>query len=247
MNEAVVLVGGLGTRLQGVVADRPKPLAPVDGVPFLRFVLDSLDRLGMIRRVVFTLGHQGEQIEAFVRRDAGRWHFTSAFTREPELLGTGGGLRLALEAIEDEAPLVLNGDSFLDFDAGRLEAPLRDPGIRAALAVRRVPNVARYGAVALAPSGDPAWERAVRWEEKGGSGEGWVNGGICRVRRRDFLDATPPGRAFSLESDVLAPWCLEGRVGAVRAEGAAFLDIGEPAAYAAAGAFFASLGRGTRG
>ncbi|GEM_PF-6829915 len=237
--DAVILVGGEGRRLRKAVPGVPKPLAPVGAVPFLRFLLDALDRTVRIRRAVFTLGHRGGQVEDFIRSESGRWRFQPCFSREEKLLGTGGGLRLALAKTAGEAVLVLNGDTFLRIDPVRLKAAFSRRGARAALVACRVPDASRYGALRLAASG-----RVLGFAEKGKTGTGWINGGTYLLDRKAYLAFTSPGRAFSIEREVLSEWVrLEpGSVVAVRAPGKGFLDIGDPKAYAGAARFLGRYG-----
>ena len=236
VTEAVVLAGGLGTRMGSAAGDVPKVLAPVGGAPFLRFLLDSLDRCGMIRTAVIAVGHRGGEVEAWVRASAPRWRFEPRFTHEERLLGTGGGLRLALEVLSGEATLVLNGDSFCAYDPEALEGVL-DDGASLALTACRVPDASRFGTLELGSSGE-----VLGFLEKGRSGPGWINAGAYALRRADFLADTPAGQAFSLERDLLPRWVAHGRVAATPLEGDGFLDIGEPAAYAAAPEFLRRRG-----
>ena len=244
MMDAVVLVGGRGERLREDVPELPKVLAPVRGIPFLRFLLDSLDRFGIIRRAVFTLAYRGDQVESFVRSKAARWRFEPSFTREESLLGTGGGIRLALSYTEGESALVLNGDTFLSFDPRLLASALEHSRALVALAACRVPDAGRFGALLLEPSGDPGYERVLGFEEKGCSGEGWINGGVYLLRREAYLSRTPEGRGFSIEREVLPDWVRRdpGSVVAVRQVPAGFLDIGEPQAYRGAESFLVRQG-----
>ena len=237
--DAVLLVGGEGRRLRKAVPGVPKPLAPVDGVPFLRFVLDALDRAAKIRRVVFTLGHRGGQVEDFIRAHAGRWRFKPLFSREEKLLGTGGGLRLALAKTGGEAVLVLNGDTFLRFDPERLETAFSRSAARAVLLACRVPDTSRYGTLRLASSGNRTYRRVLGFQEKGKTGKGWINGGIYLLSRKAYLADTRAGRPFSLEREVFTEWIRRkpGSVVAVCTSTGRFLDIGEPRAYAGAARF----------
>jgi D-glycero-alpha-D-manno-heptose 1-phosphate guanylyltransferase len=213
----------------------------VNSVPFLRFVLDALDQTLRIRRAVFTLGHRGGQVEAFVRAESDRWRFKPLFSREKRLLGTGGGLRLALAKTGGETVLVLNGDTFLRFDPARLVTAFSQSGARAVLLACRVPDASRYGALRLAASGNPAYRRVLGFEEKGRTGKGWINGGTYLLGRKDYLAHTPAGRAFSIEREVLAEWVRREPLSVVAVcaptGGGRFLDIGDPGAYAGAGRF----------
>ncbi len=112
--DAVILCGGLGTRLRERVSDRPKALAPVGGRPFLDIIVEDLLRQGF-RRVIFCVGHLKEQI---IARYRARHDGEFMFSQEDMPLGTGGALRKALTLIRSDPILVMNGDSFcrVEFD-----------------------------------------------------------------------------------------------------------------------------------
>jgi D-glycero-alpha-D-manno-heptose 1-phosphate guanylyltransferase len=227
-DEAIVLAGGFGTRLRGVVDDVPKPLAPVAGRPFLAWVLDRLAAGGM-RRCILATGYLSELIE---QRIGSRWQgMDIAYSVEPEPLGTGGAIRLAAGRLHGDAAHVLNGDTWLEYDPASLESAARNAGMPMAIALARVDDVARYGAVAIDQG------RVAGFREKGEAGPGWINAG-CYFLGADALAALPARDAFSFEQDVLQPRVQAGAVGAFTAT-AGFIDIGVPEDYARAQLQFA--------
>ncbi|MCC7167947.1 MAG: NTP transferase domain-containing protein, partial [Rhodospirillales bacterium] len=114
--DALVLAGGLGTRLRAALPDRPKALAPVAGRPFLFHLLDFLAAQG-IRRAVLALGHQAAMIrEAVVDYQT----IEIAISEEPEPRDTGGALALARPRLHSDPVLVVNGDSLAPVDLGLL-------------------------------------------------------------------------------------------------------------------------------
>jgi D-glycero-alpha-D-manno-heptose 1-phosphate guanylyltransferase len=228
---AMVLAGGLGTRLLACVADRPKPLAPVDGEPFLVRVLDQLAAAGC-RRAILCTGHIGDQIE----REFGGEHdgIELVYSREPARLGTGGALRHALPLLGDDGALVVNGDSYCDLDLAAFVAWARARAAAPALVAVAVDDVARYGAIDV-----DGQARVLAFGEKSTTGPGWINAGIYWLPGH-VLAALPVGPR-SLEHDVL-PGLLGSGLFAFAVQ-APLLDIGVPAAYAAASAFFADCAR----
>jgi D-glycero-alpha-D-manno-heptose 1-phosphate guanylyltransferase len=149
------------------------------------------------------------------------------------LLGTGGALRLALPLLDQPSILLLNGDSYCDVDISALVARHHEKGAAATLSLAEVPDGSRYGRVER-----DAGDRITRFVEKGGSAEpGWINAGVY-VFDRSVIEAIPPGRAESLERDVLPLQVELGRV--VGFPAGRFIDIGTPESFAAAEAFFAS-------
>ena len=220
IDEAVILAGGLGTRLCGIVDGVPKPLAPVAGRPFLAWLLDALATQG-IRRVVLATGHLGEQVEAAF---GAAWHgMTLAYSREAAPLGTGGALVQALRVVSGDAFFVLNGDTWLELNYAAFGYAVAEDGARLAIALARVPDVARYGAVRLEEN------RVIGFDEKGVSGPGFINAGVYRMRR-GLLKDRPSGVAFSFEREVLMPTVSrESVIGYTDTRG--FIDIGVPEDY----------------
>lgn len=191
--EAIVLAGGFGTRLRQVVADVPKPMAPIAGRPFLEILLGSLARKGF-HRVILSLGFMAEKISS---------HFGANFSGmdlvyvvEDQPLGTGGGGRLAMEQAMADHVFVFNGDTFLDLEVDQVERQWAAHQ-RALIVGREVPDTARYGRLLVADG------MAAGFTAKGVVGPGLINAG-CYVLRRRQLDGFAVGTAFSLETDYLA-------------------------------------------
>lgn len=229
--QAIVLAGGLGTRLRSVVTDLPKPMAPVAGRPFLAWILDRLAQAGF-ERAVLAVGYRHEAIEQ---------HFGHAYrgialhySVEGRPLGTGGALRLAADHVSHWPVFVLNGDTFLDLDyRAMLDAHLKG-GEQMSLAVCRVPDAGRYGALELQ-------DCHVRgFMEKGRAGPGVINAGTYLLSR-SVLDRIPRGEVFSFEQQLLVPEVGTLRPAAFATDGL-FIDIGVPEDYARAQRLFAAGG-----
>ena len=225
---AFVLAGGMGTRLRSAVADRPKVLAPVQGRPFLAFLLDRLAGAG-VRHIVLGTGYMADAVKAaFGDEHAG---MRLSYSREPAPLGTGGALRLALPQLRSDPILVLNGDSFFDADLAGFVRAFGACDARAALLRTQVQDVGRYGQVHVAEDG-----RVLSFEEKGdASGAGWINAGVYLFRSA-VLHAIPAERPVSLEKDVFPS--LIGCGLFASSQRGKFIDIGTPESYAEAEAFF---------
>jgi D-glycero-alpha-D-manno-heptose 1-phosphate guanylyltransferase len=227
---AVILAGGVGSRLRSAVSDRPKGLALIHGRPFLAYLLDQLADAGA-RRVVFSTGHLAEQVEAAF---GATWRgMQVAYSPETAPLGTGGGLRLATAHVATTTLLVMNGDSFCAVD---LAAFLRDHvahGGAPALVLAHQADTSRFGLVEC-----DADHRITAFCEKAeAGGPGWINAGIYAVER-SLVAGLPADRPVSLEREAFPAWIARGLRGFPCA--GAFLDIGTPESYAAAEAFFAA-------
>ena len=216
--EAIILAGGLGTRLRGVIGEIPKCLAPVDGKPFLQYQLEWLSRFD-IGHVVLSVGYLREQIVDFVKTR--EWPFEITYAVEKEPLGTGGGIRLALSKCKGKQVFVLNGDTFYNVDLKSLSftAPVT-------LALKPMRNFDRYGAV------DWDGDLVNAFKEKEYCAEGLINGGVYAIDRTT-LDMSLFPKNFSFEREVLAPLADYGLVAGEVQDGY-FIDIGVPEDYARA-------------
>ena len=237
MREAIILAGGFGTRLRSAVSDRPKALAPINGRPFLEYLLDHLIAAG-VSRFVFSVGYRADQIEA---------HFGTAYRARPvsyapeeRPLGTGGGIANALPKTTNEDVLVVNGDSLFLCDIEAQFALHERTGALATLALRPMKNFDRYGRVETDADG-----RITAFREKEAVEQGAINGGVYLLHRNAFSRAGLSG-AFSLERDFFS-----ARVGDLplygRHDDAYFLDIGIPADFARAQEDFPHLDIGSEG
>jgi D-glycero-alpha-D-manno-heptose 1-phosphate guanylyltransferase len=217
----VILAGGLGTRLRGVVGDRPKCLAPVGSRTFLDIQLESLFAAG-VSDMVLSLGHGAAQVIAATQADAaGR---PIHWVVEPELLGTGGAIAYTLDALGLDEVWVANGDTFLEADLSPMREPLdRSRGELLRIALVYVADRGRFGGVQSNED-----DVVSGFLEKGHRDSGWINAGLYRLARA-ALPAARKG-AYSLESDVLPGLVARGAVRGCRLRGH-FVDIGVPEDY----------------
>jgi NDP-sugar pyrophosphorylase family protein len=220
--EAILLAGGLGTRLRSVVSDRPKPLADVNGKPFLWYLVNSLREQG-ITDMIFAVGYLAEQIEEYIG-DGSTLGIRAAFAVERELLGTAGAIRNAAAEGHGDEFLILNADTYYRMDY----RSLRDLAVREqsdmALVLRRVPDIRRYGEARLSGS------RLIAFNEKTGEERpGTINGGVYLMRRR-LIEEIPQGRV-SLENEMIPRWLREKKKIAGMVNDGYFIDIGVPEDY----------------
>ena len=222
-------MGGLGTRLRSVVADRPKVLALVNGKPFLSYLLDQVAAAG-ITHTVLCVGYRGEQVQQQFKEEYAGMRLS--YSQEESLLGTGGALRLAIPRVGSDTVLVMNGDSYLNLRIGDFWRSHLERGANASMALTHQADTARYGRVSLDPDG-----KITGFEEKGStSGQGWINAGLYLVKT-EMVRAIPAGRVISLEREVFPTWIGGGFFG-YHTNGR-FLDIGTPESYAQADELFA--------
>ena len=197
--EAIVLAGGLGTRLRQAVPDLPKPMAPVAGRPFLRYLLDQLASSGF-ERVVLAVGYRYEVIRDFFGSAYRGLELVYSCENEPLL--TGGAIKEALRNCEGERVFVMNGDTYTRVEFGGMWASAALEQADLVLAVARQEAGHRYGSVILeSPGAEVSGLTRVRGFLGGGRGrDGWINLGVYCMRR-DLLDHMP--HKFSFETDFM--------------------------------------------
>lgn len=225
VTEAIVLAGGLGTRLRSVVADLPKAMAPIAGRPFLAYLLEYLESQG-IQRVVLAVGYRSQAIRDWFGDRYRSLELVYSLEQEP--LGTGGGLRQALPHIRGTCAFALNGDTFIRVDCGRMARLWEQhsnsgvPGNSVMVALRRIEDAGRYGAVQVVGGS------IVGFAARGIQGPGLINAG-CYLVARDIFERYPMPAKFSWEADFLEVRATEILPLAFETE-AAFIDIGIPEA-----------------
>jgi NDP-sugar pyrophosphorylase family protein len=225
---AAILAGGLGTRLRSVVDDRPKVMAQVAGRPFITHLLDQLADSG-IRRVVLCTGYLADVVCNELGDEYQGMQLLYSVEESP--LGTGGALRHAAELLTGDTVLVLNGDSYCHCSIGEFSAAWAASGARAGMALVRVDDVARFGAVLTDDS-----FRVESFVEKGGAvGPAWINAGIYLLPV-DLIRGIETGRPVSLERELIQRLVAEGLFG-YHCPGP-FIDIGIPEEYERAQLFF---------
>jgi D-glycero-alpha-D-manno-heptose 1-phosphate guanylyltransferase len=219
ISEAIILAGGLGTRLRSVVQDTPKPLAQVAGRPFLDWLLDDLAMLGL-ERVILATGYGSDQIED--RYCHGHKKMAVVISRETTPLGTGGAIKLACRHVQSTHVLVLNGDTFAAWNPAALRQTATRTGAPITLGLKHLINPDRYGTVTLEK------DRITSFQEKRPLPEGLINAGIYLMQPESIK--WPSADKFSLERDILEPACREGRLSGAIMPGP-FIDIGIPEAF----------------
>ncbi len=203
---AIVLAGGLGTRLRAAVSDQPKVLAPAAGRPFLDYVLAYLSAQG-VSQVVLSLGYLAQQVKEFAG-DGRRWGMEIRYSLEKTPLGTGGALRLAARGLASPF-FALNGDTLFTADMEALWKTHAAVHATATIALLPVKEGKARGCVTLAEN-----RQILSFDEKPTrTGPTLVNGGVY-VLDAAALDSIPDGRPASIEREVFPRLAAEGRVGA---------------------------------
>lgn len=220
--DVIILAGGLGTRLRSVVSDMPKVLAPVNGSPFLDFLLSSIVKSNIVGRVVIAAGYMSEKIlETY--QNCSRFGVEVSVSVEKELLGTGGAIKFALERTTTHDVMVLNGDSYTDVDYGAFYKKHKQNNAKLTMVLKCVENSNRYGSVTL------AGDKIVSFNEKCDlNSAGLINAGIYLLDRQLF-DQVEHNKIISMEKDLLPEMIKTDAYGYIT-EGR-FIDIGLPETY----------------
>ncbi|MBG7620979.1 nucleotidyltransferase family protein [Herbaspirillum sp. AP02] len=215
--KAIVLCGGLGTRLGELTRETPKPMIPVAGRPFLSYVLDRLVE-GGASELVLAVSFQWEKIRALY---GSQWRGVPvAYSVEPQPLGTGGAICHAMRSHDIDETIVVNGDTLLDLDASALVAFARDKEADVAMALKYMADTSRFGRVEIDQSA-----RVLGFREKGVGQAGLINSGVYYVHARVFTASS--NAAFSFELDVLTGKLNTAAIYGMQTN-AYFIDMGVP-------------------
>lgn len=218
--QAIILAGGLGTRLWPVTKAVPKPMVPVGGVPYLEHQLRLLAGQE-IRDVLLLTGYLGEQIEEYFG-DGSAFGLRIAYSREPDPAGTGGALRHAYAKLDD-AFLVIYGDSYLPIQYGDAFSKLTGSAADGLIVVydNSLEDTSVKNNVDLDDFG-----YVTRYEKDSPGPLSFVEAGVLALRR-SVVDLIPPDRAVSLENEIF-PGLIAGRKLIAYVTRQRFYDIGTP-------------------
>ena len=225
---AVILAGGLGTRLRKAVSNQPKVMAEINGKPFLYYVLDQLADVD-IKRVVISTGYMADKIEAVIGFSYKGLKVDYSWEESP--LGTGGALKLAGQSISTKYCLVMNGDSFSEFDHDSLFLTHKQKNANVTLLVKRVNDNTRFGTIQMNNQNE-----IIKFMEKGSNkGPGLINAGVY-IMNTSTIHKITKKTPCSLEYDFFPKMVSKGICG-YETKGK-FIDIGSPDSYAQAELFF---------
>ena len=213
--EAIILAGGFGTRLQSVVSDVPKPMAPIGNVPFLSYILDELVEQEF-DKVILAVGYKKEVIMDYYGDSYKGMKILYSIENEP--LGTGGCVKKAMELSEDNFVFVINGDTFFKINYKEMAKTNK-----ISIACRKMFNFDRYGEVKIKNGIIQAFE------EKKHVDEGYINGGIYYLPS-DIFTRYHLDKKFSMEKDFFEVYMKELNIYAYKSYDY-FIDIGIPEDY----------------
>lgn len=220
--EAIILAGGKGTRLASVVSDVPKPMALINGNPFLTYLLRFLIKYN-VTHIVLSVGYKGDCISSYFGAEYEGVQIRYCMEETP--LGTGGAVKKAIHMCQSDNVLLLNGDTFFDVDLFALHDFHHMENADVSVALKEMVNSDRYGKVELAR------HRITAFHEKQLVKHGYINGGIYFIKN-DLFDRFHFSEKFSFEQ------FLQDNTGNLVIYGMPsdgnFIDIGIPKEFAAA-------------
>lgn len=220
MKSAVVLAGGIGSRIRSVSGGMPKALLDVDGRPFIEYVLDELVTAG-IDHAVIACSYKWQMIAEYLGNQYRTLKIDYSVEQTP--LGTGGAIKQAFDMFRLSEAIVVNADTLLIIDIAELYRQHYSHSGLVSLALQTVPDVTRYGGVTIGHD-----NQLSAFNEKTGSGSGLINAGVYIIDAKfwDHSDVVV-GDKFSFETDVLQRYADLGVIYGF-AKNAYFIDIGVP-------------------
>lgn len=222
--EAIVLAGGLGTRLQSVITDMPKPMAPIGDYSFLFYILKWLEK-NEITRVILSVGYKWESIQ----KEFGE-NFNSmdlVYSIEDSPLGTGGAIALAMKKLLENQFFIINGDTYFDIRLNDFFIFHESGGFDFSIGLKPMKNFERYGTVELDEN-----KKIIRFKEKLPKKEGLINGGVYWANQ-SISKYFPTTEKFSFENDFIEKMQEQLSFGGLIKDDY-FIDIGIPEDYSRA-------------
>lgn len=218
--QVIVLAGGKGTRLQSVVNDVPKPMADINGKPFLKYIFEYLSRFDVFK-IILSVGYKQEIIKQYFKNNYK--NISIVYSSEETSLGTGGAIKQALDMCDDEYAIVLNGDTFCNININEFYNRFDSKKNIMTIALKKMKNVDRYGSV------DIKNDKVILFNEKKYYKEAFINAGIYIVKKNIFegydLDLNFSFEEF-LEKNIqnlnISPYVEDNNY---------FIDIGIPSDY----------------
>lgn len=220
---AIILCGGLGTRLQSVVHNTPKCLAPIQGIPFLYYLFQQLKDWD---EVILSIGHLSQQVVDYAKSVANEFSFDIKYAEEKEPLGTGGAIAFACKFSSAAHCIVLNGDTYYNISLENFLHAHLQSGAALSLALQPMEQADRYGLVEI----EEDTQRIMAFKEKQIGASGLINAGIYAMPVGLVASLHLPEK-FSFEKDVMEPNLEKLYISGIIAD-AYFIDIGVPEDYA---------------
>ncbi|MDB4088208.1 HAD-IIIA family hydrolase [Flavobacteriales bacterium] len=221
ISEAIILAGGLGTRLRSEVSEYPKSMAPINGIPFLKYQLNHLAKFEF-KTVIIAAGYLSDIIIDYFGDSYLEMNLIYSIEKEP--LGTGGAIIQALEKTKTEEILILNGDTMFQIELNEFYKSHKETNADFSMALKPLTDFERYGVVTLNDN-----NRVIGFEEKQYQKQGVINGGVY-ILNKSSLDSYSFPNKFSFEKEFLELKYTELNFNGFKSDDY-FLDIGIPSDF----------------
>ncbi len=218
--EAIILAGGLGTRLRDIIKDIPKPMAPINGTPFLHYIFEWLSNYP-VNNVLLSVGYKAEVI--FNHFNTNYKGIIIKYANENTPLGTGGAIKNSLNKTVEDDILIINGDTYFPIDLNRFADFHQNNKSDISIALKHMTDFNRYGSVKILNN------KIISFEEKQYLKEGLINGGIYIINKKAINFNCLPD-VFSFETEILEKYVKKGLINGMIFNDP-FIDIGVPADY----------------
>jgi D-glycero-alpha-D-manno-heptose 1-phosphate guanylyltransferase len=220
--DAIILAGGLGTRLRTVIKDMPKCMAPVNNYPFLYYMFSQLQK-NKVTHVILSLGYKHEIVIEWIKKN--QFNGLISYVIENEPLGTGGAVKMALNKVKTKEALILNGDTFFDIDISAFHKFHIQHNANISIALKPMKKFDRYGSISI-----DNLNRVVKFHEKKYCDCGYINGGCYFLQKDSVIFDNIRLPAFSFEKEVLEKNTTSKQIYGYINDGY-FIDIGIPEDY----------------
>jgi D-glycero-alpha-D-manno-heptose 1-phosphate guanylyltransferase len=230
--DAIILAGGLGTRLRMVINDVPKCMASVNNHPFLYYIFLQLQK-NQVKHVILSLGYKHEKIVEWIEKN--QFNCLISYAIEDEPLGTGGAIKMALNKVKTKEVLILNGDTFFDIDIKDFYDFHVQHNASISIALKHINRFDRYGSVSIDKS-----NRIVEFREKEYCDYGYINGGCYLLQKDSRLFDDIQQLTFSFEKEVLEKNTTDKKIYGYVSD-RYFIDIGVPEDYMTANEDFKQM------
>lgn len=235
MKEAIILCGGLGSRLRSVIGEKQKTMTLIDDTPFLVRVINYLKSY-RVTRVIFATGYKSEEIKDYFGE---KYYFGVEinYSEEKTQLGTGGAIRNALSKVKYDNVLVLNGDTLFEADLYKLKNNFTKLNADISIICKEVSDKSRYGTVKISfnekhnqVKGEGlivSFDEKIDESEISDKEDLYINGGIY-LMKKSLIETIPENEKVSLEKDLIPLWIKEQKIIGGVVSGEKFIDIGTP-------------------
>ncbi|NGX49787.1 MAG: D-glycero-alpha-D-manno-heptose 1-phosphate guanylyltransferase [Candidatus Anoxychlamydiales bacterium] len=227
--DTIILVGGKGTRLRETIGDDiPKPLAKINGTPFLDLIISQLEKFDIIKNIILAVGYKKEKII-----DRYKDKNNILFSEDFFPLGTGGAIKKALSLCKSNEVLVLNGDTYLEFNLADLLQNHIEKKAEITIGYRFEKDTSRYGSLTL----DEKTKKILKFNEKQNSEKlkeisGFINSGVYVINKNVFDDFEniEDSEKFSIELDFFSKAVFTKKIFGFDIK-TSFIDIGTASSY----------------